>query len=87
MSGYAKTNIFVGKYDVPADGHLRLSNAKLKIVRLSPYSYITGKERHEGGGMMVTEDGDPWLIVEDGDFWAVMVHLEEGDPIIDLINP
>ena len=72
MSKYAKANLFVGKYQIPESGHIRLSDrARVR--------YLRGHETSEGWKQ--AEAGEPdelWLMVEDGDFWPVMIRLELG---------
>ena len=65
-SGYAKVNLFVGKYRVPKDGHIRLPNAKVRL--------LLGRETPEG---WVGDGTEWWLMIEDGDFWPVMVRLSD----------
>lgn len=66
MNGaYSPGNLFVGKYDVPPDGHIRLRHPRVKVLR----GVVTQ------AGWREDPDGDRWLIVEDGDFWPVMVRL------------
>jgi hypothetical protein len=69
MSLYARANLFVGKYKVPSDGHIRLgSGARVR--------YLRGREGADG--WMQDAAGPVWLIVEDGDFWPVMIRIESG---------
>lgn len=63
---YARTNLFVGKYQVPKDGHIRLDHARVRILR--------GTVTEEG--WMEDREGNPWLLVEDGGFWPVMIQLD-----------
>jgi hypothetical protein len=73
---YDKANIFVGKYNIPKDGHIKLNKVKIKIKM--------GVELSDGLGVIdsfkKTDDKfDPWLIIEDGNFWPVMIKLGEED--------
>lgn len=68
---YARANVFVGAYQVPTDGHVRLpESTRVRIVCgvVSPL------------GWRADPLGEPWLIVDDGrGFWPVMVRLSEAD--------
>jgi len=76
---YAAANLFVGKYAIPADGHIRLApEARLRFLR--------GRELPSGW----TSDpgGELWLIVEDCDFWPVMIRLEaDAYPELNALYP
>lgn len=65
---YAPVNIFVGSYDIPRNGHIKISDAHVDL-RLG---YSTDM------GWIEDPKGDPWLIVEDGYFWPVMVRLDSS---------
>jgi hypothetical protein len=73
--GYARVNLFVGAYRIPADGWLRLPGARIR--------YLHQIDDHE-----FVEVGSPgavgplWLIIEDEAraFWPVMARLEEPGP-------
>jgi hypothetical protein len=65
-SGYARGNLFVGKYGIPKNGHISLPNAKVRV--------LMGVETPTG--WVQDSQGAPWLIVQDGDFWPVMVRLD-----------
>lgn len=67
-SDYAPANIFVGKYDVPADGWVKLDDAHVLLL------HQVGERQFAAEG-----DGPLWLIVEDGNFWPVMIQLSHDD--------
>ena len=69
-SKYARVNLFVGKYNVPSDGHIKLGDD-------AHVMYIRGREKADG--WEEDPEGDVWLIVEDGGFWPVMIRLDEHD--------
>ena len=54
MSLYARANLFVGKYKIPLDGHIRLGSR-------SRVRYLRGREGPDG--WQQDEAGDLWLIV------------------------
>jgi hypothetical protein len=72
---YARSNIFVGKYEVPEDGWVALPNAKIRYMLQLPSGHAfldeTPKNRR------AYPDAPRWLILEDGDFWPVMLRLDE----------
>jgi len=69
MADYAPCNIFVGKYDVPENGHVRISNFKIRIIRGTEF----------GDGWREDKNGTPWLIIQDDEFLPVMIRLSEKD--------
>jgi hypothetical protein len=70
VGDYARANLFVGKYRVPTNGHIRLpETARVRVLR--------GVVDQEGWSQ--DDGGEPWLIVEDGDFWSVMVRLDRAE--------
>lgn len=73
LNPYARANVYVGRYKVPRDGHIRLpETARLRI--------LLGVVTDEGW----TEDptGEPWLILDDGEgFWPVMVKIGLQDSL------
>lgn len=68
VSAYARVN-FVGKYDVPPDGWIRLPNARVRV--------LLGKTTEAGWtSCSVESGGEPWLLVDDGDFFPVVIRLD-----------
>ena len=72
---YARANLFVGKYKVPRDGHVRLpATTRVRVLR----GVVTS------AGWMQSPNGGLWLIVDDGDdFWPVMVRLNSLDDLVE----
>jgi hypothetical protein len=67
---YARANLFVGKYQIPPSGQIKLSaQARVRYLR----GTVTGEGWTEDAG------GKLWLIVEDGNFWTVMIELGDQD--------
>jgi hypothetical protein len=67
---YARANLFVGKYQIPPSGQIKLS-AQARV------RYLRGTVTAEGWAE--DANGKLWLIVEDGNFWSVMIELDDQD--------
>jgi hypothetical protein len=71
-AAYARVNLFVGKYQGPKDGHIRLDKARVRFMH--------GRVEAGGWHQRATDETDElWLIVDDGDFWPVMVRLNQAE--------
>jgi len=70
MSKYARANLFVGGYNIPEDGHIRLGD-DARVV------YLRGREK--SSGWEEDPNGALWMMVEDGGFWPVMIEMGERD--------
>ena len=72
MTHYAKNNLFIGKYQLPSGGWLRLPDDAHFVVR-----HLLRQQ--DDGTYWGLGDGPISLILEDGNFWPVMVSLTDKE--------